>query len=108
MTGQNVSAALGILGLSRKAGRLICGTPLVCKALGAKRPPSLVVVSAHASDNTKKKLRDKCAYYKVRLYEFGAETSEMSRALGGHAEVASCAILDEGLAGLFLSKVENN
>ena len=96
------------LGLTKKAGALICGCPLVCKALASRTPPELAVMSAYASENTKKKLRDKCAFYKVRLFELDASPEDISEALGGHASVAAAAICDAGLAGLFLTKAEND
>ena len=104
---ENSANALKILGLCKKAGKLVCGTPLVCAALSKKTPPSLCVVSVGASDNTKKRLYDKCRYYGVELCELSVSTDELSAALGGHAQTASAAICDEGLAQLFLAKAEN-
>jgi len=100
--------ALLSLGMAKRAGKIVCGTPLVCKALSAKTPPALAVLSAHASDNTKKRLRDKCNFYGVALYELDAGTDEISAAVGGNAEMAACAICDQGLARLFLAKAEND
>ncbi len=102
-----MSDALLILGLAKKAGKLVVGTPLVCKALAAKTPPALVVVSARASDNTKKRLRDKTAHYGVRLFEYDADGEEIALAAGKTSVCASAAICDAGLAGLFLTKAEN-
>ena len=101
-----LSPPLAALGLARKAGRVICGTPLVCSALGEKNPPSLVVMSAYASDNTRKRVRDRCAYYGVQLYELSESPAELARAIGSRGEVAAVAICDGGLARLFLSKAE--
>ncbi len=98
--------ALLALGLCKKAGKLTVGTELVCKALAKKNPPVLVIVSKHASQNTKKRLTDKCSFYGVELYESDADTSEISAALGGKAQVAACAVGERGLAQLFLSKSE--
>ena len=102
---QTLEGSLLALGLAKKAGKLVCGTPLVCKALSAKNPPALAIVSTFASDNTKKRVRDKCNYYGVSLYEYEAQTDRISAAIGGEGFVAACAICDKGLAGLFLSRV---
>lgn len=102
------NAPLMALGLCKKAGALICGTPLVCTALASARRPELAVLSTGASENTKKKLRDKCTYYGVRLCELDASPEEISHAIGGRASVAAVAICDEGLANLFLAKAEND
>ena len=58
--------ALSVLGLCKKAGKLTVGTPLVCKLISSKRPPTLAIVSAFASENTKKRLYDKCSFYNKR------------------------------------------
>ena len=103
----SISPSLMSIGLAKKAGKLICGTPLVCRAMSGATPPSLVVLSTGASDNTKKKIRDKCAEYKVQLYEYAASPEEISRAVGGCASVASVAICDRGLGRLFLDRAKN-
>ncbi|MBQ2863376.1 MAG: ribosomal L7Ae/L30e/S12e/Gadd45 family protein [Clostridia bacterium] len=105
----NDNPLLMTLGLSKKAGKLICGTPLVCRAIAGAQPPSLVVMSAYASDNTRKKIKDKCTYYDVRLYELDAQPEDISRAIGGQASVAAVAICDGGLGRLFMdrAKIEN-
>ena len=102
----NSDPALMSLGLAKKAGKLICGTPLVCKALASRTPPHLVVMSARASDNTRKKLRDKCSYYNVRLCELDAAPEDISRAIGGEASVAAVAICARGLGQLYLDRAE--
>ena len=103
----NHDPALMSIGLAKKAGKLVCGTPLVCKALAGKTPPSLVIMSAYASENTKKKLRDKCAYYEVQLHELDRSPEDISRAIGGNASVAAVAICDRGLGQLYLDRAEN-
>ena len=92
------------LGLAKKAGKVIVGTPLVVEAVRSKRPPSLVIVSKEASDNTKKKLYDKCKSYGVKIIETEASPECMSHALGGVASVACAAICDVGLSELFLDR----
>ncbi len=98
--------ALSALGLCKKAGKITVGSELVCKALASKHPPCLCIVSTHASENTKKRLYDKCKFYNTPIYELDADTSEISAALGGEAQVAVCAIGEQGLAKLFLAKSE--
>ena len=99
--------ALLALGLCKKAGKLTVGTPLVCRAIASKNPPALAIVSAEASDNTNKRLYDKCKFYSIPIYELSAGTDEISAALGGEAHVAVCAIGERGLAQLFLDKAES-
>ena len=50
---------LFMLGLCRKAGKLIIGTDLVTKSLPSKKT-YLVIYTCDASGNTEKKITDKC------------------------------------------------
>lgn len=102
-----MSTSMMALGLAKKAGKVIVGAPLVVEAVRSKRPPSLVIVSREASDNTKKKLYDKCKSFGVNIYETDAATECLSHALGGRASVACAAICDAGLAELFLRRAAN-
>ena len=56
----------------------------------------LVIVSAEASDNTKKKFHNMCTYYEVPCYDFGGK-EELGRAMGKEFR-ASLAVTDENLA----------
>lgn len=103
-----LSPSLMILGLSKKAGKTVCGVPLVCASIEGGKIPSLVVMSTTASDNTKKKVRDKCTYYKVELYESVATTEQLALSIGSRGECAAVGIFDEGLARLFLTKAAND
>jgi ribosomal protein L7Ae-like RNA K-turn-binding protein len=89
--------ALSYLGLAMRAGKLALGEEGVLKAVRSGQA-RLVIVTDDASDNTVKKIQDKCQYYKVNLsqcfnrYELGA-------ALGKEARVL-VAVTDSGLAQL--------
>ena len=41
----NARRILGLLGLCRRAGKLVMGTSLACLAMAEKKPPALAVVS---------------------------------------------------------------
>ena len=56
----------------------------------------LVIVAEEASENTKKKFRDMCAYYKVPIFFFG-DMDTLGHAMGKEFR-ASLAVLDEGFA----------
>lgn len=100
MANEPMQKALRAIGLCMKAGRLVCGTPLVCEALGGKRKPFLVVEASDNSDNTAKRLGDKCAYYGVEKLRLKASGEALARALGKSARVAAVAITDEQLSRL--------
>ena len=57
---------------------------------------ALVIVAADASDNTKKKFRNMCEFYKVPIYIYG-DKDTLGNAMGKEFR-ASLAILDKGFA----------
>lgn len=72
---------LGMLGLARRAGKLQGGETQVLDAVRSGKA-QLVIIAADASDNSKKLFNDKCSYYHVPVYEYGAKETI------GHASVA--------------------
>ncbi len=96
---------LGFLGLARRAGRTVCGTPMICEELAARKKPALVLYSEAASPGTKKKLTTKCAFYGVPLLPIPADTEMLAKALGKTASLAAVAITDPGFATALREKL---
>ena len=84
-----------LLGLCQKAGKLASGEFAVLNAIKGGSA-SYVLVSEDASDNTKKKFRDKCEYYGVPMSFFG-DMESLGRAIGKEVRT-SIAIMDNGFA----------
>ena len=61
-----------MLGLAMRAGQLTFGEDGVKRAI-ASGGAKLVLLDAGASENTKKKMRDSCAYYGVMIVETAAD-----------------------------------
>ena len=61
-------AFYSMLGIAKRAGALTLGTDGVLSAI-ASGSAKIVLLDALASDNTKKKFRDSCAFYGVELFE---------------------------------------
>ena len=70
---------------------------MICEALRAKNKPLLVLTASDNSDNTKKKLTDKCNHYGVALVTLAADGETLSRAVGKKSRVAAVAVMDENL-----------
>ena len=85
----------GMISIAMKAGKVASGEFATEKAVKTRKA-ALVIVSAAASENTKKMFRNMCDYYKVPLYFFG-EKEELGHAIGKEFR-ASLAVLDAGLA----------
>ena len=89
---------LSTLGLCARARKLVMGTPMVCEAMRYKKTPVIAVLEASdTSDNTHKKLSDKCAFYGVPLYRIAADTARLGRAVGKTGAVAAVGVTDVNL-----------
>lgn len=86
---------LSMLGLAAKAGKVVSGEFSTEKAVKSGSA-FLVVVSAEASENTKKMFRNMCSFYQVPMYIY-APKEALGHAIGKEFR-ASLAVLDEGFA----------
>lgn len=94
---------LRMAGLAMKAGRVVSGefmTESAVKSGGAY----LVIIAQDVSENTRKKFRNMCEYYKVPLREY-ATKDELGHSLGKEFR-ASLAVTDEGFAQAILKKMD--
>ena len=100
----NRDKVLSLIGLAMKAGRCTSGETMTENEtkLGRAR---LVIVASDASDNTKKKFRDMCEFYKVPICFYG-DKDTLGHAMGKEFR-ASLAILDEGFADGILKALKN-
>lgn len=87
----------GMLGFARRAGKVVIGTELVCRAM-PKRDGGriwLVIISDKASDATRKKLTVKSDFYGIDYIEVNVGTEELARIVGKTSAVAAVAVTDE-------------
>lgn len=109
MTNKNSSESLSLmLGLAAKAGKLVFGTFLVCKALAetGKGKPCAVFEASDTSENTGKRLSDKCLFYGVRHEVLPIDMKELSRATGKRALISAVGVCDENLAKAISEKLK--
>ena len=95
---------LSLLGIAAKGRNLVSGEFAVEKAV-KERKAFLVIVAQEASDNTKKKFRNMCEFYKVPIAEYGTKDS-LGHAIGKE-ERSSIGITDQGLSNGILKLIEN-
>ena len=88
---------LGAIGLCRRAGKLICGVDLVCTELRRHGTVQMVLAPDDVSDNTRKKLNDKCNFYGVSLILLPYGAQELATAVGKDAPIGAVAITDAKL-----------
>ena len=101
---------LSRLGLAMRAGKLSSGEEIVLKAIRSGEA-KLVLLSGDASENTRKKIADKCASYGIPLL-IGFTRHELGAAVGKPERVIF-AVTDKGFADMLTvgwghhSEVEN-
>ena len=100
---------LSSLGMCRRAGALVCGTPMICKALRESGKKPLIVISAgDVSDGTYKKLSDKCSYYGAPLVKIDCTGEMLATAVGKTGSLAAVAVTDKNLATLVEKNLAEN
>ena len=102
-----IQKTLSALGLCAKARALIVGTPMVCDSLRGSKKPQAVLAACDNSENTAKKLSDKCTYWGVPLVAIEADGDTLAAAIGKQSRVAAVAITDENLCRLVLGTLQN-
>lgn len=85
---------MNILGICARARKIVTGDTLF-KGIRNKSV-NLVIIASDASDNSKKKLVDKCNYYEIS-YIIYSDTNSLSKAIGKNNRVA-VGICDKALS----------
>lgn len=104
-TDKGLSHLLGFIGLCRRAGKTVLGTPMVCEELAKKKKPYLVFYSEQASAATRKRIESKCAFYGVDAVSLPVSTGELAHLLGKTGDLAALAVTDEGFARAMREKI---
>ena len=81
-----------MLGLAARAGKLAVGADSACSAAAAGAP--LLLLSQDASDNTKKRLRDKADFYGCDIRELPFSGGDVGHAVGKKSTAAALAVND--------------
>ena len=86
-----------MIGFARRAGKTVVGTEQICREMprGGLR---LVVISAAASEPTKKKLTVKGEFYSVPTLAVDIDTASLASLIGKSGAVAAVGITDERFA----------
>ncbi len=83
------------IGLAMKSGSLVSGEFATEKSIQSKQA-KLVIIALDASNNTKKKFKNKCTYYDVPLCFFGTK-QELGKAIGKELR-STVGVTNTGLA----------
>ncbi len=88
---------LGLLGMSRRAGRLAVGFDAALTAVRDGKSP-LIVIAADASQRTDKECRFAAASHDAAVVTLPLDKAALAAAIGAHKPVAVAAIGDDGFA----------
>jgi len=85
-----------LLGMAKQAGAVAVGVEGV-RSLCRSGRARLVLIASDCSDNSKKRIADCCAFYKVQLVPLSLTMGELGHATGA-GDTAAVAVRDAGLA----------
>ena len=106
---------LGMIGMCRGAGKAIIGVPMICEQLRKRKSKAsadgevdfMIIEASDTSDNTHKKLTDKCIYYNVMHVRINSTCEALGRAVGKSA-VGAVALADKNFCRAVLGKLQKN
>ena len=99
---------LSALGLCAKAGKLICGVPMICDAIARRRGSFVVFGAEDNAANSAKKIADKCSFYGVELHMLPVDGEALAHAVGKTGRLAAVAVTDDNLARLVTKHLSQN
>ena len=102
----NKTRFFGMLGFAMRAGKIDTGADVVCDLM-QRGKAHLVIISNDASDLTRKRLRNKCEFYKVKCIEPDLDSYTLSERLGKTNTTVCIAIKDEGFKCEILKTLED-
>lgn len=90
---------LSALGLCVRARKLIFGVPMICEAMrrGGVGKPLLVLEASDTSENTHKKITDKCKFYQIKQIRLNCDGMCLAQALGKTSALAAVAVNDASM-----------
>lgn len=95
--------ALGMIGLAKRAGKIVTGEFLCDKAIKSGQS-KLIIIASDISDNGKKAVCGACNYYGVEYVEYG--TAEQLGHITGGGKRVVVSVNDDNFKNAILSKIE--
>ena len=93
----DIKKALSMIGLCKKAGRLVSGTPIVIDAIRENKV-FLCVYAQGASKNSVKRITDKANSYNTVALALDVTPEELGYSIGKAGAVSAVGITDGGFA----------
>ncbi|MBP3951997.1 YlxQ family RNA-binding protein [Bacillus suaedae] len=94
---------LSLLGLAARARKLVTGEELVLKEV-RRQSVNVVILSADAAEQTKKKVLDKCSHYNIPV-RIVSDRQELGQAIG-KVERVVIGVMDVGFAKKMITLID--
>ena len=90
----------GVIGIARKAGAISAGSETILETI-RKKKAVCVYLSCDASENTRKKLSDKTAFYNIPVKQLPLTMNELARCTGySHSTAAAVSLTNKNFLKL--------
>ncbi len=87
----------GMIGLAKRAGKVVAGTPMVCEAV-RKGKAQIVLIASDATENANKKVKNCCTHYQIPFESTSFTTDLLAHIIGKSGVIAAIAITDASFA----------
>ncbi|MCL2518817.1 MAG: ribosomal L7Ae/L30e/S12e/Gadd45 family protein [Oscillospiraceae bacterium] len=97
---------LNMLGLAKKAGKIIVGTDKITDTIRNNIPGSnsnLTLIASGASENTKKRVVNCCDYYKSEYKIIDVTADELGHAIGRSNNISVVCVTDKNFTAVLKS-----
>ena len=102
----NEQKAYNLIGIAKKAGKVIGGTDMVADRIKEKRNAvKAVLISSDVSENTLKKIINTTTFYNVPAVKTNIDKVMLAKITGSMGERSVIGITDDGLAKAIISYV---
>ena len=101
---------LSTIGICAKAGKLIYGISLICEAMksGGKSTPILVIIANDISENSRKRITDRCKFYSVEYITLTIDAEELGLTVGKKTALGAVGITDNNLCIAVKAGINDN
>ena len=93
---------LGLIGICKKAGKIVAGAALCEKEIRAKRS-ELIIIASDISPTGEKAITDICTHYSVR-YIMCSDMNSLGKAVGAAGDRSVISVNDRGFGNAILKK----
>lgn len=96
---------LGLIGLCKKAGKIVAGAALCEREIRARKS-ELIIIACDISNTSLKAITDICNHYSVR-YIICCDMNSLGKAVGAAGDRSVISVNDKGFSDAILKKIDD-